>query len=84
MKKENIQKIILNFFKDRNQKIKKIDLEDDFFSNGYIDSLGAIELVAFIEEEFQIELTSDEMENPDFKIVNGLINIIYKKCKKIK
>ena len=82
MNKEYIQKTILNFIK-RKSKNKKIDLEDDFFSNGYIDSLGAIELIAFIEEEFQIELTSDEMESPDFKIVSGLINIIYKNVKKL-
>ena len=61
--------------------MKKLNQEDDYFATGYIDSLGAIEMISFIEENFNIELSSEDMENPNFKIVKGLIELIYVKVK---
>lgn len=43
---------------------------------GLIDSLGLIDLVMALEERFGIAFTSDEFEDPRFRIVGGLIEIV--------
>ena len=82
MKKKEVQEKIYSYFKKVNPKLKKLNQEDDYFATGYIDSLDAIEMISFIEENFNIELSSEDMENPNFKIVKGLIELIYLKVKK--
>ena len=84
MEKKIIQEIVLSYFKKVNPKLKKINLEDDYFASGYIDSFGAIEMICFMEEKFKIKFSTEDMENPDFKIVDGLITFIFLKIKKKK
>ena len=84
MEKKIIQEIVFSYFNKVNPKLKKIDLEEDYFASGYIDSFGAIEMICFMEEKFKIKFSTEDMENPDFKIVDGLITFIFLKIKKKK
>lgn len=51
----------------------------NYVESGYVDSLGIVQFIATIEDEFGIEFTDDELENPSIKVVGGLVGIIEKK-----
>lgn len=48
----------------------------NYIEAGYIDSMGFIQFVSTIEDEFDIEFEVEDIENPDMKIVGKLINFI--------
>ena len=51
----------------------------NFIEEGYIDSMGYIQFISTIEDEFGIEFEVEDMENPDLRIVGNLIEFINKK-----
>lgn len=51
----------------------------NYVESGYVDSLGMIQFIATIEDEFNIEFSEEDLENPDIKIVGKLIYMIENK-----
>ena len=51
----------------------------NFIEEGYIDSMGYIQFISTIEDEFGIEFDVEDIENPDLRIVGKLIEFINKK-----
>ena len=54
-------------------------MELNYAESGYIDSMGLIQFIATLEDEFQIEFTDEDLENPDIKVVGKMIEIVEKK-----
>lgn len=50
--------------------------ETSFLENGIIDSTGILELVAFIEEQFNISISDSEVIPENFDSINCLSNFI--------
>jgi acyl carrier protein len=57
--------------------------DDTFFSRqvnlweeGYIDSTGAVELIAFLEQTYQIRLSEEVLFDPDFTHVEGIGRLV--------
>ena len=46
------------------------------FELGYIDSVGVTELLAFLTEEFGVEITDDGLLSPDFQTLDGIAGIV--------
>ena len=55
--------------------IKKVNYVDE----GYIDSLGLIQFISIIEDEFGIAFTDKELASQGIKTVGGLIDLIVSK-----
>jgi acyl carrier protein len=57
------------------------DLDDDmsFLDEGVVDSTGVVELVLFVEENFDIEVDDDEIVPDNFDSVNNLVAYIERK-----
>lgn len=53
--------------------------DDNIFELGFVNSLFAMKLVAFIESEFQLTIESDEMEISNFNTINNIVNFIQSK-----
>ena len=51
----------------------------NYVANGFVDSLGLVQFVIEIEDEFGIEFSDEDLENPDFKIIGKLTEMIEKK-----
>jgi len=51
-------------------------LGTDYLYAGLLDSLGLIELVGELEARFAVRLDQDDFEDPRFKTVGGLIEIV--------
>ena len=51
----------------------------NYIEEGYIDSMGYIQFVSTIEDEFDIEFDVEDIGNPDMQIVGKLVEFIEKK-----
>ena len=77
---DTIREFVLDAIQKKYPLDPKIDVDSfNFVSNGYVDSLGLVQFVIGIEDEFGIEFTDEDLENPDFKIVGKLVEMIGKK-----
>src|ERR671923_1238212 len=48
----------------------------DLYEEGYVDSIGIVELVTFLEEEFDVAIPEEEMLGPDFSSISGIASIV--------
>jgi acyl carrier protein len=53
--------------------------DDSFLESGIIDSTGVLEVVGFIEDEFDIEVLDEELVPDNFDSLNKLVAYITKK-----
>jgi acyl carrier protein len=53
--------------------------DEDLFSSGFITSLSAIQLVAFVEREFGITIDNEDLTQDNFRTINNLSGLIRKK-----
>jgi len=76
--KENIKQFIeanLIVFEDE----VEIHDEDNIFQMGYVNSLFAMKLLTYVENEFGITIENDEMDIKNFSTVNNIVGLITKK-----
>ncbi len=53
--------------------------DDDIFKLGFVNSLFAMKLVAFIESEFQLTLEDEDFDIQNFSSVNAILQLIARK-----
>ncbi len=53
----------------------------NYIEEGYIDSMGYIQFISTIEDEFGIEFEVEDIDNPDMRVVGKLIDFINEKLK---
>ena len=56
----------------------------NYIEAGYIDSMGYIQFISTIEDEFDIDFEVEDIENPDMRIVGKLIDFINSKINALK
>lgn len=77
---ENIKDFICEYIQREYTIPADIDIMSlNYVESGYVDSLGFIQFIATVEDEFGIEFTEDELENSDIKIVGKLVDLITNK-----
>ena len=68
--------IVDNFlFGDR----EKLSIDTPLFEKGVIDSTGVLELVAFIEENFSVKVTDEELIQSNFSDISAIDRFIHSK-----
>ncbi|MFJ8582339.1 phosphopantetheine-binding protein [Micromonospora sp. NPDC093277] len=50
--------------------------DDDIFETGLVNSLFAMQLVLFVEQEFAIELDNEDLERDNFRTVNAIAELV--------
>lgn len=55
---------------------RNIQMDDDLLSAGIIDSLGVLQLVAFIEDQFKIQMPDEDVVLENFQSVNALTSYL--------
>lgn len=73
-----IKKKILAFFSIFFQ-IMELHDDEDIFSLGYVNSLFTMQLILFIENEFQIKIESADLELENFRTINAITALIQRK-----
>lgn len=63
------------------QHIRNADLKDDtdIFAGGYVNSLFAMQLIVFLENDFSIIIENDDLKLDNFRTVNALADLIERK-----
>ncbi len=72
---------VLGFVADLLEKKYEVEGMGDpdsfnYVESGYVDSLGIIQFIAELEDEFSIEFSDDEIASEEFKTVGGVSRII--------
>jgi methoxymalonate biosynthesis acyl carrier protein len=50
--------------------------DEDMFALGYVNSLFAMQLVAFVEREFSLQFGADDLRLENFRTVGRLVHLI--------
>ena len=53
--------------------------DDDIFSLGFVNSLFAMQLVMFVEKEFQLKVQDDDLLIDNFRSVNAVMDLVTKR-----
>jgi acyl carrier protein len=81
---EAIEKEIRNFVIENflfGQGGDQLFNEDSFLEKGIIDSTGVLELIAFLEETYQINIADEELVPENLDSVQRVVNFIERKQK---
>ena len=72
------QTILMEYIKDELLKGRKMDLkpEDDLLSAGILDSLGILQIVAFIEDRFGYQVPDEDVVFENFVSIDALTNYL--------
>ena len=77
--KQSVKKFILeNFLFEDNEDALSYD--DSFLKKGIIDSTGVLELVNFVEDEFEISVNDEELIPENLDSVNKLAKFVNEKA----
>lgn len=59
-----------------NESDLKLSTNEDILSNGMIDSMGVMQLIAFIENSFEIQIPPEDMVIENFITIDAIENYI--------
>ncbi len=62
-----------------NTNLNSIDYNLDIFEEGLVSSLFAIELMTFLEKNFEVKVTMDDLDMENFKCVNNIVMFVENK-----
>lgn len=80
---KDIRETILDFVEREYKLPENVDYETfDIMENGYVDSMGLVQFVAILEDDFDIEFSAEELLSGSFKTIAGIEGIIKAKIKK--
>ena len=60
-------------------RVEDLDDDVDIFDSGLVDSMFAVQLVAFTEQEFDIIVEDDDLDMDNFRSVDGLTSFVERK-----
>lgn len=72
--KGRVKAFLNRFF--RNHEIKD---DEDIFLLGFVNSLFSMQLVMFLEKEFNIIIDNDDLDMENFKTINSIAFFVQKK-----
>ena len=53
--------------------------DEDIFALGFVNSMFAMQLVLFVEQEFQITIENEDLEFENFRTINSIGNLVERK-----
>lgn len=69
-----IKEFLSRFFRNHD-----LQPDEDIFSLGFVNSMFAMQLVLFIEQEFQITIENEDLDFANFKTINAMTRLIESK-----
>lgn len=77
---ENVKEFIIDYIQREYTIPDDIDIINlNFVEEGYVDSLGLVQFIYTLEDEFGISFSDDDLQKPEIKIVGKLIAIVENK-----
>lgn len=53
--------------------------DDDIFSLGFVNSMSVMQLVLFIEQQFQISIDNEDLDFDNFSTINAISKLVERK-----
>lgn len=76
----DIQTYIVEYLQREYALPENVDFDTfNFVDEGYVDSMGMVQFIVLLEDEFGISFTDDELSDSAFRTVNGLSDIVERK-----
>ncbi len=72
--KSKVRGFLAKFF--RNQELGD---DDDIFAQGFVSSLFAMQLVMFVEREFQVRIANKDLDLNNFRTVSAIAELVRSK-----
>jgi methoxymalonate biosynthesis acyl carrier protein len=69
-----IKEFLSRFFKNHD-----LQPDEDIFALGFVNSLLAMQLVAFVEKEFGITVEDQDLDLDNFRTVNAIARLVERK-----
>jgi len=69
-----IKEFLSRFFKNQD-----LQPEEDIFALGFVNSLLAMQLVAFVEKEFGIRVGDEDLDLDNFRSIQAISNLVARK-----
>ena len=77
---ENVKEFIIDYIQREYDIPEDVDITNlNYVEEGYIDSLGLIQFIAVIEDEFGITFSDDDLAGEDIKVVGKMAELIASK-----
>jgi len=58
---------------------ESLEDDEDFFASGRVNSLFAMELVLFVEEQFKIAVENEDLDLKNFRSVDAILGFVERK-----
>ncbi|HJX26467.1 MAG TPA: acyl carrier protein [Thermoanaerobaculia bacterium] len=69
-----IKEFLSRFFKNHD-----LQPEEDIFALGFVNSLLAMQLVAFVEKEFGVRVEDEDLDLDNFRSIQAISNLVGRK-----
>lgn len=79
MDKQNTTSKIKTFLAQQFPMTKNVSNDEPLLKNGLIDSLGILDLVTFVENEFGIAVSDEDLLPENFGSIHSLTNFVQQK-----
>ena len=77
-----VREFVIKLLEKKRPIAKDIDIDSlEYFKSGHVDSLGLMKFILQIEENFDVEISEEDMMNKAFATVGGVVEIISKKLR---
>ena len=53
--------------------------DEDIFNLGFVNSMFAMQLVLFIEKEFQVTIENEDLDFENFRTINSIVSLLKNK-----
>ena len=72
--KAAIREFLARFFRNHN-----LQDDDDIFAMGFVNSLMALQLVNFLQKQFQITIDDEDLDLDNFRTLNRMASLVERK-----
>lgn len=79
MNDEAVRNTVRGFF-EKALPGHKLSDDQDIFGSGFVNSLMAMQLVLFVENEFGFSVTEADLDLANFKSVDAIVDLIQRKA----
>jgi acyl carrier protein len=79
MDRQNTTSKIKNFLAQQFPMTKNVSNDEPLLTSGLIDSLGILEVVSFVENEFLIVVSDEDLLPENFGSIHSLTNFVHEK-----
>lgn len=77
---DNVREFVIDYIQREYTIPDDIDIINlNFVEEGYVDSLGLVQFIYTLEDEFGIFFSDEDLQNPDINVIGKLIAIVESK-----